>query len=72
MGELAAQHLLNNGAEKILVANRTFERGLKLAEQFGGKAVRFEELSEQLKRPTSSSAPPGPRTWSSAADNVGR
>jgi glutamyl-tRNA reductase len=48
MAELAAQHLLNNGVEKIVVANRTFERGLKLAEQFGGEAVRFEELSEQL------------------------
>lgn len=48
MAELAAQHLLNNGVEKIVVANRTFERGLRLAEQFGGEAIRFEELYEQL------------------------
>ncbi|MFH0809303.1 MAG: glutamyl-tRNA reductase [Pseudomonadota bacterium] len=48
MAELAAQHLLSNGVERIVVANRTFERGLKLAEQFGGEAVRFEEMYEQL------------------------
>ena len=48
MAELAAQHLLSNGVERIVVANRTFERGLALAEQFGGEAIRFEELYEQL------------------------
>ncbi len=48
MAELAAQHLLTNGVERIVVANRTFERGLRLAEQFGGEAVRFEEMHEQL------------------------
>jgi glutamyl-tRNA reductase len=48
MAELAAQHLLRNGVERIVVANRTFERGLKLAEGFGGEAIRFEELHEQL------------------------
>jgi glutamyl-tRNA reductase len=48
MAELAAQHLLSNGVERIVVANRTFERGLRLAEQFGGEAVSFEEMPEQL------------------------
>jgi glutamyl-tRNA reductase len=48
MAELAAQHLLSNGVERVVVANRTFERGLKLAESFGGEAIRFEELHEQL------------------------
>jgi glutamyl-tRNA reductase len=33
-----------------MVTNRTFERAEKLAEEFDGKAVRFDELFEQLHR----------------------
>lgn len=43
MGELVAKHLVANGVGDIIVANRTFERGRRLAESFGAKAVRFEE-----------------------------
>lgn len=50
MCELAARHLLNAGAKGILVTNRTFERAVRLAEEFEGSAVRFEELSTHLKR----------------------
>ncbi len=44
MSELAARHLMHQGAHYLLVANRTFERALRIAEQFQGRAVRFEEL----------------------------
>ncbi len=44
MAELAVEHLIRNRAGTITVANRTFERGLELAERFGGRAVRFEEI----------------------------
>lgn len=44
MSELAARHLMQRGADSILVANRTWERAVRLAEQFLGQAIRFEEL----------------------------
>lgn len=44
MCELAARHLLANGAGTIFVANRTHERAQKLAAKFNGQAIRFEEL----------------------------
>jgi glutamyl-tRNA reductase len=50
MCELAARHLLNAGAKGIMVTNRTFERAVKLAEEFDGAAVRYEELLTHLKR----------------------
>ena len=48
MAELAAAHLLQAGIQKIMVANRTFERGRELAEQFRGEAIPFEALTERL------------------------
>ena len=44
MSELAARHLMQQGAGAILVANRTHERALRMAESFHGKAIRFEDL----------------------------
>ena len=34
MSELTAQHLVENGASKVIVANRTFERAVEIAEEF--------------------------------------
>jgi len=50
MCELAAKHFLNSGAKGVMVTNRTFDRAERLAEEFGGEAVRFEELFEHLHR----------------------
>jgi glutamyl-tRNA reductase len=44
MSELAARHLMQQGADSILIANRTHERALRLAHAFQGHAVRFEDL----------------------------
>jgi glutamyl-tRNA reductase len=49
MAELAVEHLGNNRASPIFVANRTFERGVELAERFKGTAIRFEEVRDHLK-----------------------
>lgn len=49
MAELAVEHLIHNHAENIFVANRTFERGVKLAKKFKGKAIRFEEITDCLR-----------------------
>jgi glutamyl-tRNA reductase len=50
MAELAAKHLVNGGASKVLVVNRTFETAETLAQTFGGEAVSFENLSQHLHR----------------------
>jgi len=49
MAELAAQHLLNNGAKSLIVANRTLERAIELAERFHGQAISMEEIKDALK-----------------------
>lgn len=48
MSELAARHLVNNGTGKVLIANRTFERAQRVAEDLHGIPVRMEELEEAL------------------------
>lgn len=50
MCELAAKHFMNSGARGVMVTNRTFERAERLAEEFSGEAVRFEELFQHLHR----------------------
>lgn len=50
MCELAAKHFLNNGVRGVMVTNRTFERAERLAEEFGGRAVPFDELFEYLHK----------------------
>jgi glutamyl-tRNA reductase len=50
MAELAVEHLIRNRTGDIFVANRTFERGVKLASKFKGKPVRFEEITDCLQR----------------------
>ena len=50
MAELAAEHLLSNGVERIVVANRTLERALALAKRFNGTTVGWDELAEELTR----------------------
>jgi glutamyl-tRNA reductase len=48
MAELALEHLKGQGVGAITVANRTLERGVKLARRFGGEAVSLEEVPDQL------------------------
>ncbi|QNK60013.1 glutamyl-tRNA reductase [Paenibacillus sp. PAMC21692] len=47
-GELTAKHLYANGAERILVVNRTFERAAQLADKFGGTPLSLEEGLKKL------------------------
>lgn len=50
MCELAAKHFLSQGVAKVLVTNRTFSRAEKLASEFHGTAVNFDNFREQLHR----------------------
>ncbi|HCO95599.1 MAG TPA: hypothetical protein DIU00_16905, partial [Phycisphaerales bacterium] len=47
-GQLLVQHLLQAGARNITVVNRSYDRGLKVAEQYGIRADKWEQLNEQL------------------------
>lgn len=44
MAELAAKHLIGQGMDSPIVANRSFQRAVQLAESFKGKAVFLEEI----------------------------
>lgn len=46
MAELAARHLISNGARRMIFSNRTHERAVQLAEAYNGLAVPFEKLYE--------------------------
>ncbi|HEY2472184.1 MAG TPA: glutamyl-tRNA reductase [Terracidiphilus sp.] len=46
MSELAARHLVQQGAGAILVTNRTMERARSLAEPFDGRVIPFDKLYE--------------------------
>ncbi len=50
MSELAAKHLIRSGASAIYVTNRTYERAVQLAAAFGGIAVQFDQLFEQIPK----------------------
>jgi glutamyl-tRNA reductase len=49
MAELAAKHLLNTGVRELLVANRTYERGVDLAREMGGRAVKYETFLDEMR-----------------------
>jgi glutamyl-tRNA reductase len=48
--ELTARALAARGVEPAFIANRRYDRAIGLAQRFGGRAVRFEELPEQMER----------------------
>jgi len=49
MAELAAEHLVGQGVEEVVVANRTLERAVNLARCFKGRAVGLNELVQVLE-----------------------
>lgn len=48
MAELSARHLINAGASRVFIANRTAESAERLAREFGGEAVNLEKLADYL------------------------
>lgn len=46
--ELTTRHLISNGIKNFIVANRTYERAEKLANELGGIAIRFDALFEYI------------------------
>ena len=48
MSELVIKHLKRQGVAELRIANRTPDRARLLAERVGGRAVGFDDLSEEL------------------------
>jgi glutamyl-tRNA reductase len=48
MAELSARHLVNAGASRMLIANRTEETAQRLADEFGATTVAFDQLDQAL------------------------
>ena len=46
MSELAARHLVQQGAGAILVSNRTQERARRMAEAFKGQVIPYDQMHE--------------------------
>ncbi len=49
MGEACVRHLAKKAARAVLVTNRSFERAVNLANEFGGRAVHFDALLSAIK-----------------------
>jgi glutamyl-tRNA reductase len=50
MSELAARHLLAHGATSIFVANRTYDRAIRMAQLFNGEAIEYTRLYDTCDR----------------------
>ena len=48
--ELAARHLHSQGVGNIIIANRSVERAQILADEFNGKAISLQHISDHLHR----------------------
>lgn len=50
MGEACVRHLAKRAPGAVLVANRSYERAVSLAGEFGGQAVPFDEMYSAMSR----------------------
>jgi glutamyl-tRNA reductase len=48
MGELTLRHMVDSGISAVIVANRTYEKAVRLAEEYDGMAIKFESFVENM------------------------
>jgi glutamyl-tRNA reductase len=48
MSELAARHFVGQGIASVIVTNRSFDRAVEMARQFGGTPVPFDRYAQYL------------------------
>ncbi len=50
MAELVLKSLVEHGVRAVMVSNRSYDHAVDLANEFGGKAVRFDSLADELAK----------------------
>ncbi len=73
MSETTARHLAAGGASSILVANRTFDRAARLAEELNGRAIHYDEFASYLAKTDiviASTASPSPVVHAPLVESV--
>ncbi|MEK7822266.1 MAG: glutamyl-tRNA reductase, partial [Planctomycetota bacterium] len=50
MAELVLKSLMEQGVRAVMGSNRSYDRAVALANEYGGKAVRFDSLEEELAK----------------------
>ena len=48
IGDLTTKYLLQNGVHSVIVSNRSYEKAVEMASLLNGRAVRFDELGDEL------------------------
>lgn len=47
-GELTTRYLMEQGVNSVIVSNRSYEKAVQMADLFKGRAVRFDDLPNEL------------------------
>ncbi len=50
MSELTAKHLLSSGVSSVVITNRNYDRAVKMAKTFKGRAVKFDSLIDEMAK----------------------
>ncbi len=50
MGKLTVRNLIDAGISEVIVANRTFQKAVEIAQKFGGTAIMLHEIIEYLQK----------------------
>lgn len=48
-GELTTRYLMENGVHSVIVSNRSYEKAVQMAALFEGRAVRFDQLAQEMQ-----------------------
>ncbi len=48
MAELAARHLMSNGVNEVIVANRSYERACDLSKELNGRPVKLDDFLKEM------------------------
>lgn len=48
MSELTTKYLMQNGVSSVIVSNRSYEKAVEMANNFKGRAVKFDKLADEL------------------------
>jgi len=50
MGELTLKHIVESGISAVIVANRTYEKAVRLADEYDGMAIKYESFVDNMHR----------------------